>query len=207
MHAAEGLPPRKRLHARRGWLALWLSLAWGCTLATEAAELSPRQAATVETAYLINFLRYAEWPGRPAEGPLLLSVVGSSRVAEQVAEIAAVAGSVEGRELQVRRVAYPRGGSAEAIGRAVAQLSESHLVYIDRSASRSASEVVEALHGEPVLTVANIEGFVAGGGMLELFRSGRNIVFAANAAALQGAGVVMSSRVLQLARQVEGAGR
>ena len=194
-----------RCGARRSpwWagVALWL-FAFGVQAQDDA--LAPRRALGVEAAYLVNFLRYAEWPARPAQGPLVVSVVGASRVADTVEAVAEVAGAVQGRAVEVRRVVYPwRSGSAEEIAEAEAKLAESHLVYVHRSAARSAPRVARALRGKPVLTVSNVEGFVEEGGMLELFQSGRNILFTANPAALQGSGVVLSSRVLQLARPVE----
>lgn len=178
--------------------------------AIDPDTVDPRRALHVEAAYLVNFLRYTDWPAPArADAPLVISVVGADRVSETVAAVAAVAGPVHGRSIVVRDVAYrwQRTGASPARLQALEQLRGSHLVFIDASAGRSAPRVVQDLVGHPVLTVSNVAGFVDAGGMIELIRQGRNIVFAANPGAVSAAGVALSARVLTLARQAGAEGR
>ena len=57
----------------------------------------------------------------------------------------------------------------------------------------------------PVLTVSDVPGFAAQGGMLGLVRSGRHMAFEANPDAIRNGGVSLSAKVLKLARIREGA--
>ena len=59
------------------------------------------------------------------------------------------------------------------------------------------------LAGQPVLTVGDQAGFNAAGGMIELVSVAGRIVFQANPAAIRNAGLVVSAKVLKLARAVE----
>ena len=207
-----GTPARR--HARRpAWAALLVllaSLAGGPAGpgAAAAQDAESRRALHVEAAYLINFLRYCDWSARlEAPGaPLVVSVIGDADIAPAVAAVAAAAGPVQDRQVEVRAVEqrwWRADPESDRYLRAVRQLRASHLVFIDRSAAGSIAPTLRVLRGEAVLTVANAERFVERGGMLELFPLGRNIVFAANPEAIQEAGVMLSAKVLKLARPLE----
>jgi hypothetical protein len=201
------------MHRPRG-AAPWLLLLFSTLVHAAAAQqldepLRTGSAAHVEAAYLINFLRFSEWPATQlgtADAPLVVSVVGSDDAVEVVREVVAAAGPVAGRRVLVRDVDYRarRDRDSRLQRRALEQLRASHLVFVDQSAADEAEGVVHDLLGLPVLTVSNVEGFVAAGGMLELLPAGRNIVFAASPEAIQRAGLVLSAKVLKLARHVEG---
>jgi hypothetical protein len=51
-----------------------------------------------------------------------------------------------------------------------------------------------------VLTVSDVPGFAAGGGMLGLVRSGRTLAIEANPDAIRASGISVSAKVLKLAR-------
>lgn len=206
---ATGMPSARRLGrlAVAPLLALLASVAPGSGGAG-AQEVDSRRALYVESAYLVNFLRYSDWSARveARDAPLVVSVIGDGDIAPAVAAVAAAAGPIQGRRVEVRAVAprWSRGGEgSENYRDALGKLRASHLVFIDRSAARSVVPTLTALRGEPVLTVANTPRFVERGGMLELFPLGRNIVFAANPEAIQEAGVMLSAKVLKLARSPE----
>lgn len=187
----------------------------GCALlaaapgAAQEPVLRTGSAAHVEAAYLVNFLRFCEWPATAAGDPgtpLVISVVGSERAAKVVKDVVEAAGPIAGRAVLVHRVDYrgQRDRTARAQRQALHRLRASHLVFVDRSAAQEMEGVVRDLLGLPVLTVGNMDGFLEAGGMLELVPAGRNIVFAAAPGAIQRAGLVLSAKVLKLARHVEG---
>ena len=55
-----------------------------------------------------------------------------------------------------------------------------------------------------MLTVSDIPGFAAQGGMLELVIDANRVVFEANADAIDRGGLRMSSKAMKLARAVHG---
>lgn len=173
-----------------------------------AAQDRSLQASEVEAAYLVNFLRYTEWPGRRSaspDSPLVLTVVGPAAVAGRVRAVAAAAGPVDGHPIEVRNLVSARGSLAMPLDserdREAAQLlRESHLVFFHDSGAPLNPRVLADLWGQPVLTVGNSRGFARQGGMLGLVRSGGRIVFEANPGAIRGSGLVVSAKVLKLAR-------
>jgi hypothetical protein len=162
----------------------------------------------VEAAYLVNFLRYTQWPAAKFQGPAspyVVTVVGSQAAADSVRAVCSVANGIEGRGIEVRWLPLARGSreapfeSPQDI-EARAQLRGSHLVFFHRSSGRVHPQVLDDLAGLPVLTVSDNDDFTQQGGMLGLVRSDRRIVFQANNGAIRGAGLLVSAKVLKLAR-------
>lgn len=190
------------------WLALLLvAFAGLCAPWQARAQRAPNET-DVEAAYLVNFLRYTQWPERSFESPtspMVVTVVGPPSVAARVRAVAAAAGRVGGRTIEVRSAPYSRGSLAAPLqsGRdreLLAQMRASHLVYFHSSSAALHPKALADLWGQPVLTVSNAPGFTAAGGMLGLFRSSGHIVFDANPVAIRNSELMVSAKVLKLAR-------
>jgi hypothetical protein len=183
-----------------GWRALLRAAVLLPLLACTplAAQPAP-QARDVEAAYLINFLRYTQWPPQAfadAQAPFVISVVGTEDDATAVRNVATAAGAIAARRIDVRRVAKPQDN--------IDKLRNSHLVFFGAEGADAIAQTLAALADRPVLTVSDQEGFVAHGGMIELVNAAGHIVFYANPSAIRSAGVVVSAKVLKLARSGEG---
>ena len=174
----------------------------------QPAALSAPGEAEVSAAFLVNFLRYTQWPAGSFQGPdspYVVTVVGSQGAFAAVRAVAAAAGPVEGRAIEVRWLPDARGSRAAPFDspqdqEARARLRASHLVFFHRSAGRVHPQVLGDLARLPVLTVSDSEGFTGNGGMLGLVRLDRRIVFDANPGAIRNAGLMVSAKVLKLAR-------
>jgi hypothetical protein len=191
----------------RGLLLLACLLSGTGTGAWAQAPAPTPGEVEVEAAYLVNFLRYTEWPPAAVPGPAapyVLSVVGSEQAADRVRTVAAAAGSIGGHPIEVRWLqargsrAAPFDSTQDAEARA--RLRGSHLVFFHRSAGRVLPQVLDDLSGTPVLTVSDTDDFTGQGGMLGLVRSDRRIVFQANPGAIRHSGLLVSAKVLKLAR-------
>ena len=189
-------------------LRAWLLLACLLPAAAFAQAVRAPGEVEVEAAYLVNFLRYTQWPSTSfaAPGsPYVLTVVGSQEAAESVRAVAAAAGGIEGRRIEVRWLAQGRGSRSAPFDspqdqEARAMLRGSHLVFFHRSAGRVHPQALGDLANSPVLTVSDNEDFTSQGGMLGLLRSDRRILFQANTSAIRNAGLLVSAKVLKLAR-------
>lgn len=188
---------------RRRWLrgAAWLLGA--ALVAPLLAQPVGDREMQVEAAFLVNFVRYAQWPAGRFDGPgdpYVIAVVGAGNTADTVAAVARAAGPIQGRSIEVRSVDLDAPRGSERRRAALARLRGSHLAFLPESASASTREFLEALQGAPVLTVGDGTGFVARGGMLGLVRFGPRIAFEANPVAIQAHGLGLSAKVLKLAR-------
>jgi hypothetical protein len=70
---------------------------------------------------------------------------------------------------------------------------------LGRHWTETLDKTLEKVKGKGVLTVGETEGFARDGGMIALVNSGDHIQIEVNLEAAQGAGIRISSRVLNLA--------
>jgi hypothetical protein len=178
--------------------ALWAGTAAG------ALVLDAFEPVEVKAAFVLNFVRYADWPAErePApDGVLEVDVVGNPELAQALARLAGRAGGIDGHSIVVSTVPLPPSGR-EARRLYFDSLRRAHVVFVGSAAAEYAVELVAGLSGAPVLTVADTPGFAAAGGMLGLVEERGRIVFEANPNAIRGAALRISSRVLKLARIV-----
>jgi hypothetical protein len=199
---------RRRL---RGLLAL---LALACALLAAAPPVAAQEDSRelelqVQAAFLVNFLRYTQWPpdriGNPAD-PLVITVIGDLDAAETLTRLAEVAPPIDGRRIEVRRIEFPPGADATVRAGISERLRRSHLVFVHDN-GEPVHPILGELSGQPVLTVSDRPDFANEGGMLALKRRGGRMVFDANPDAIRNARLVVSAKVLKLARIVRGAVR
>lgn len=155
-------------------------------------------AATVEdrakVAFLLNFARFVSWPEKSfaaPDAPFVIGVLGDNPFDHLLAET--VRGeSVRGRKLQVR--SFP----------SIMQNFESaQLLFVSRSEKSKLRTIFRQLRGCPVLTVGDTAGFAQSGGMLNFVVISNNVHFEINTKAAEGAGLTISSRLLDLPKAIK----
>lgn len=197
---ADGRPGRP-VHARpavsaaRGAVraigtALLALLVWlGPAIASAAPE--PKEYE-LKAAFLYNFARFAEWPPSAFAGPhepIVICVLGRDPFGPILDD------TVYGKSLGPRRFDVRRIASA-------AKADGCHIVFIAASALGELDAVLAALHGKPVMTVADIEDAARRGAVLSFaLRNGR-VRFIINANAAKRAGLVLSSQLIKVASAV-----
>jgi hypothetical protein len=173
-------------------------------LAVEPAGAQPAPSQTLaqaQAAYLVNFVRYAEWPAERFAGnraPFVIVVAGPGWVYNAVRTASRQVGHVRQRPLQVVHLPLPRG-AGELSPAAHALLQDAHLLFVHGSHARWRRPLLDAVAGHSVLTVGSGDGFVADGGMLGLLQSGRKLRLQADPEAIRRADVQLSAKVLKLA--------
>lgn len=178
---------KRRRFLRGGLVALTAAFCGGPAVLGQQAALSDQQ---LRAAYVLNFLRYVDWPERvfpTPDAPLILGVLGN----EAAAGFAGIAGKVvRGHPVTVRTVS----GSDEARG--------CHALYFPEQDARRFVSLLRSLQNAPVLTVSDVEGFVDIGGMIGLVHADNRLQFEVNLGGLGQAQLKASSQLLRLARNV-----
>lgn len=149
---------------------------------TDSAEVETR----VKAAFIYNFARFVEWPSRSSSGPVRIGVIGHGDLSGPLEEV--VRGkSVGGRPIRVT----PVENASEA------ELCE--ILLIERSESKRAGEIAQALAGKPVLTVSDDEGGSKEGIMIAFQLVDESVRFQINQVAAERAGLKISSQLLKVA--------
>jgi len=145
----------------------------------------------LKAAYLVNFLKYVEWPESHAKATLCLfgrDVMGAALGGYEGRLIA-------GRELVLRRVSSPD------------QFPDCQILYVPDTEEARFAAVLRWTEGLPILTVSDAEFFARQGGGVALIREDTRLRFEVNLDALNRAKLKPASQMLRLARQVIGGAR
>ena len=148
----------------------------------------------VKAAYLFNFLKFVEYPEDTFSDPLapiVIGVVGDDLLGAALTQV--VTGkTVQGRDIVVRNY------------RDTESLRTAHIVFISSFKRKKLPQILSSLQGSSVLTVADTDGFLEAGGMIQLFAEQNQVRFAINLEAATRARLKMSSKLLSVAKVVEG---
>lgn len=173
-------------------LALLLSIL---PLLHRAIPLHAQTTATesqVKAAYLYNFASFVSWPVTAFEGPtspFRVCVAGKDPFGA-VLEDTLRGESIGGRPMVLVHQPEP------------AELRRCHILYVAPMAARPGA-VATTTAMFPVLTVGDGGGFLRSGGVLEFVSESGRVRFDVNLTAATGAGLTLSSRLLQVARRVQ----
>ncbi|MGE0443655.1 MAG: YfiR family protein [Vicinamibacterales bacterium] len=168
-------------------------LAWGLVLSLLAATV-PAQEPTLEyrvkAAYILNFIRYVEWPpGTLGDGPITVCVAGRNPFGTALEET--VRGeAIEGRAIAVRVILEPEPGC--------------HVLFVPTGANAGA--YLRSARMTPVLTIGEAADFLPMGGIIGLRVDGGSVRFDIDQGAADRAALRISSRLLRLARPGAGGG-
>jgi hypothetical protein len=167
-----------------------------CLVLALAATAGPAPASmneyAVKAAFLYNFAKFVEWPDSAFAGhpdTHRFCFYGADPFGPSLAT--ALAGkTVQGRNVVILHPALP------------AELQGCQLVFLGREAEARLPEAVRAVRGHPVLLVGEIEGFALRGGMINFFVQNDHVRFEINRSAASAAGLLVSSKLLDLAKIV-----
>lgn len=182
---------RGGVKARRRIAALLILLS-GLSPAGAGAQ----QAEAVRAAFVLNFLKFAEWPAAAAtdSSSLLIAALGDD------AQGAALQAGLDGKEIQGRRIEVRVFRDADQWRR---EGSGYQALVITPSAAGTWGELRSDVAGRPILTICESPGFCEQGGMINLFEDDHRIRFEANPAAADQAGLKLRSTLLTLATIVK----
>lgn len=147
----------------------------------------------LKAVFLYNFTRFVEWPSGipPGSEPFHLCVVADA-VTTTAVEKAMEGELVNGR---ASRVLVPK---------TVTDAPTCQILFIGRTEMTRAAPLLAAVRDSPVLTVSDADHFAVRGGTIEFVHEQGRVRFDVNVESARRAGLEISSRLLQVARRVEG---
>jgi len=182
-----GSSPGLRSLLRRAAVSLlMLAIAAATPSSTATAGESVFNEYQVKAAFIKNFVKFIEWPARPAGG-LTFCILGEDPFWETLKGPDDVGG---GRSLSYRRI----GKLKDAEG--------CQILFVTRSEAQALPEILAALAGREVLTIGDGEGLAKGGLMIGFLFEEQKVRFEANLEPVRRAGLSISSKLLGLAKTV-----
>lgn len=156
-----------------------------------ALAAPPSEIQSLTVAFLYNFMKLSEWPTESGATGLTLCVI---QAGEYVIDIDSLAGKeVQNHTLEIKHLM--QGDSV--IG--------CQLVYIPENEKPiRIREWLSSMKHQPILSVSGTPGFLEQGGMIELISDGTHLQFEVNLEPVTQVGIKLSSKMLQIAREVKG---
>jgi hypothetical protein len=162
-----------------------------------ATLVMPARAATVseydvKAAYLYNFTQFVTWPMAAFADPaasLRICIAGENPFG------ATLTNTVRNETAAGHPVEIATLGPGQSI-------AGCHIVFVT-SSNRNQEAVLAAAKTSPVLTVGDAPGFLEAGGIVRFVVLDGRVRFDVNARQAAAVGLALSSRLLQVARQVE----
>lgn len=176
----------------RIFLVLLMPLISLSGLSSASAQASREYA--LKAVFLLNFTRFVEWPASAfpqTNSPIVIGVLGSDPFGRALDDV--VKGEVvEGHPVIVERY------------QSMAELKPCQILFISMSEQSRWPEIRDALKGQPVLTVSEMENFAPVGGMIRLYKSSQNkIRLRINLDAVKAEHLKISSKLLNVSDVVE----
>jgi len=146
----------------------------------------------VKAAYLYNFGGFVQWPAKTnvlKDDLFDICVLGQDPFG-QVLDAALAGESIAGKKVAVRRVLKPQ----DAI--------PCRIIFVSSSESSQLQQTLAALDNTCALTVSDLPQFSQHGGMIQFILEGKRVRFDVNLAAVEHAGLTLSSELLKVAVHV-----
>jgi hypothetical protein len=146
----------------------------------------------VKAAFLLNFVRFVDWPSTAFESPsspIVIGIVGEDPFGNGIDQLVDHK-AVNGHTVEIRRFHDWKS------------LGKCHVLFVSGSDRQASAKVIDAVRHSPVMTVGEADGFAQAGGICNFTREGARIGFEINVAAAGRAGLTLSSRLLALAHIV-----
>ena len=184
------------LAPRSACVALLLVGAWVLPVRGVDAQQGPTEYQ-VKAAYVLNFLKFVEWPGdsnADIHERWIIGIVGENPFGDELTQI--ITGkTVQGHELGVRQ--FQPGEDFRVC----------QVLFISASEKKRLPTILAALNGLSVLTVGDMDHFVESGGTIQFVMEEKRVRFAIDISASSRARLKVSSKLLSLARTVTGTER
>lgn len=167
------------------WSAGWPAARYAA--GQDTAELP------IRAAFVYNFTKFIEWPkGALPADQFRICVVGDARFARALDEL------IAGETLQGRPLVRIEPSTPEAA-------RGCQILYVGRQQGERGDRMLEAVRQLPVLTVGDPPRFLQEGGAVRFLVEQNRVRFDVNLQAVKRAGLNMDSKLLRVARRVEGA--
>jgi YfiR/HmsC-like len=148
------------------------------------AHAADKREDQFKAGYLLNFMKFVEWPAFIPADSLTICFVGGSGIYDSLAA------DIDTKRVGERRLVARKLGDGTKI-------ETCNALYVDAAANVDLATLVSSSQF-PILTVSDSKSFATKGGMIELFTEKNRLRFRINADTAQGAGLRVSSNLLQL---------
>jgi hypothetical protein len=157
------------------------------------SAIAQQSEYTIKAVFLEHFARFVEWPDSfeiaDASYPFYVTVIGDNPFGSILDQIYSEQ-KIKNRRVKILYISDPD------------QISNCHILFISSSNKDILNEILLRTRDRPILTVSDTEGFAENGVLINFYLTENKIKFEINERAVHNSGLIMSYRLLSLARIV-----
>jgi hypothetical protein len=157
--------------------------------ASSFARGEPAPEYDVKAAFLYNFAKFVEWPGDAFPGPaspIVFFVFGPDPFGDALKSLKGK--TANGRPIVIRYAAT------------LGELERCHLLFVSASERANLPKILQATKDWNVLTVGDVDGFARDGGIINMVKEESRVGIEINLEAAQRSRLIISSKLLALAK-------
>jgi len=175
------------------------SFAYGRTV-------SGKQAGEYEikAVYLYNFLLFTEWAKandaknddnkKPSE-TICIGILGDNPFGDAFKDVEGKRVEGKGKKLIIKRFGRYKEYK---------DITDCEVLFVSSSEKQNVKQILKRLSTKPILTVADMSGFVESGGMVNFVKAGKKIRWEINSTSVKRAGLKLSSQLLRNSTRIVG---
>ncbi len=152
------------------------------------SQTSPLPEYKIKAVFLFNFTQFVEWPGdafNSNSDPFIIGILGTDPFGTYIDQ--AVAGEKVGTH-PITVVRY----------RSVNEINNCRLLFINIADDDDLRSVLSSLNNRGVLTVSDMKGFAASGGVIGFITQNNKLRLQINISAAKAEGLNISSKLLSV---------
>jgi hypothetical protein len=174
--------------SRRCFAAAVLAAFVLCTSTGRAQNVTE---SSLKAAFIYNIAKFTEWPPDvlPPTATFTACVLGDNSTGDAFGRI------VKDRQLSGRPITVSEVQPG-------VKLRACHLLYVSGVNQSQLTAIMTTVRGAPVLTISDLDDFVRGGGVAQLFMESGKIRFDINLDSAKDSRLQLSSKLLALAAHV-----
>jgi hypothetical protein len=190
-------------------IVLALVIVTGMISPKVLADSATSEEYQVKAAFLYNFIKFIDWPReKMADGNevITIGIIGKDPFGKAFRPIENK--QVKGRDVIIKRfkgLKEPEDSKEKnksAPHQQIEELKKCHLLFICRSEKQKLKEILNIVKDHHVLTVADTEGFLEAGNIIEFVMVERKVRFEINMVAGKQAKLKIRSQLLRLAEKI-----
>jgi len=182
---------------KQRWAPQWLVMAAAAAMLPVSAQDPSRGAVEyqIKATFLYSLAKFVDWPPEKLEenSPILVGIYGKDPFGATIDQ-ALQDKTVNGRTLVIRRLT------------GLEQVRQYHILFISSAEKKQLAQILSAVGDGGVMTVGEVASFAEQGGMVNFVLRENSVGLEINVGAAERARIKFSSKLLRLARVVEGKG-
>ena len=195
----------------KAYILVVLTMALLMSPIIQNVQADPEQSKEyqIKAAFLYNFIKFVDWPKEKmpdSNEPIIIGIIGKDPFGDAFEP-------VKNKPVKDKKIVIKRFVGLEELEKSadknkaefdkkVEPLRKCHVLFICSSEKEYLEEIIKALKGSHVLTVADSEGFLESGGIINFIMEKKKVCFEINVTAAKRAKLEIRSQLLRLAKKI-----